>query len=206
MSTWTDFLAQVRRELEEPTEGVWADASLLYWVNAATTEIASRVKNTRDWQYSTSAVGQNSYTLPEQTLEVISVFFGTGDARYQLQRVEFADFSRLDDTSTDTPIYYTVDDDALYLWPTPSTADEISFFRFYLPEILAGTEDESMPFNGQYDPAIGLYVKSRAFEQVGDFDTADALLGRYEQMVDRIANQEGIEAQSGRAVQPREVW
>jgi predicted transcriptional regulator len=189
-------------------EGVWKDASLLYWANDAIKEIAMRTKRTRDWQYSTAVVGEDSYTLPENSLDVISVFFGDADGRRsQLERIDFQDFNNLPaDGNSGRPQFYTIDDDTLYIWPAPDTAGEISFFRYYIPQVVAGTEDETMPFDGRYDAALGLYVKARAFEQIGDYQQADAMLGRYEQAVDRAAAQEGMEAQAGRAVQPREVW
>lgn len=196
MATWADFRAQIRKELEEVTSGIWDDTQLLWWANEATYDIAIRTKPTRDWQYTSTVPGQATYTLPAGSLEVIAVYCGTdaGDDRKALERVEFRDVHNVDHDNG-VPRCYIIDDDAIRLVPTPDKEYELSFLRYALPKEIALSTDE-MPFGSHYNAAIGYYVKSKAYEQVLDWDSADALLNRYNIEVEKIQMQETQEANS----------
>lgn len=204
---WSDFRAQLRRELEEPTATVWADESLLYWANEASKDIAVQTKCSRDWQYSTAVVGQSAYELPDHSLEVVAVYYGYGstdNTRKQLVRQEFGDWPSLD-VSNGTPTAYAIDDQYLYLRPAPDTAYEISYLRYTVHEPL-DDDDDSMPFDDAYDTAISYYVRSRAHEQVSDFKSADRLMERYMAEIDKAVVQEGFEANAVRRTSPVEVY
>lgn len=191
---WSDFRAQVRRELEEPVAGVWADESLLFWANEAARDISIRTKPMRDWEYTTCVVGQDSYVLPANSLEVIEVYCGkdADDNRYQLSRQKFTDWKNLD-IANGKPVYYAIDDEAIYLRPAPDDTYQLSFLRYVMPTALDADTD-TMPFADKYDAAIGYYVKSKAYEQVNDWQSADALLGRYNAEIDKAQVQSTLEA------------
>jgi len=53
-----------------------------------------------------------------------------------------------------------------------------------------------MPFGSHYNGAISYYVKAKAYEQVLDWASSDALLGRYNMEVEKIQMQETQEANS----------
>ncbi len=207
MATYSEFLAQTRRELEEPTEGVWADASILWWLNSGIKEIAMRAKPSRDWVYTSTVAGAPNYDLPDGSLEVIEVFCGPStEAQNKLRRIDFQDFTALPlDSDTGTPMYYAIDDSNIYLYPSPDAVYTLSYLRHSVPsELTAGTD--SMPFESRYDAALGYYVKAKAFEQINDWQASDAMLERYEAEAERVRMQEGIEAQVRRANSPLEVW
>lgn len=196
MATWATIKAQIRREMEETTAGIWADDSLLFHANEAGKDIAIKAKPLRDWEYTTCVVGQMSYTLPANSLEVISVFCGkdADDDRRQLTRQDFRDWSNIDIANA-KPQVYAIDDDAILLRPAPDDTYELSFLRYMLPTALTGDSD-AMPFGSRYDAAIIYYVKSKCYEQILDWNSADALLARYNAEMDKVQIQETHEANS----------
>lgn len=194
MSTWGTFKSQVRRELEEATSGIWTDSSLLFWCNEAAYDMAIRTKPVRDWQYTNTVAGQPTYMMPAGSLEVIAVYVGSDadNDRVMLPRLAFRDVSNLDHDNG-KPRGYIIDDDAIRLIPTPDKQYELSFLRYALPaEITA--DDDDMPFNSHYNSAINYYIKSKAYEQVLDWNSADALLGRYNAAIETAQIQETQEA------------
>lgn len=206
MATWSTFRTQVRRELEEATAGIWSDDSLLFWANDAAKDIAVQTKPMRDWQYTTCVADQATYGLPDNSLEIIAVYCGkdADDDRTMLTRVEFRDVWNLDRDSG-KPIYYIVDDDAVRLIPTPDDTYELSLLRYILPTPMTADSD-SMPFSDRYNAAINYYIKSRAYEQIGDWKGADSLLGRYIAEVDKASVQEGFQANAARFTSPMDVY
>lgn len=194
MATWSAFRAQMRRELEESTAGVWSDDSLLWWANEACKDIAIKAKPMRDWSYTTTVAGQSTYDLPTRSLEVIEVFVGneSDDDRYRLERQKFTDWRTLDITDG-KPQTYAVDDDSIILRPAPDKAYELSFLRYVMPEDI-DDEADNMPFSDRYNAAIGYFVKSRAMEQIQDWHSSDAYLARYNAELDKAMVQETHEA------------
>ena len=207
MATWSTVRAQIRRDLEETTATVWTDDSLMSWANDASYDIAVQTKCMRDWQYTTAVVGQSSYDLPARSLEVIEAFFGdsaTVGSRKPLDRQEFTDWTTLDDNNG-TPLYYAVDDEAIYLRPPPLYAHELSYLRYTYPAAMTADGD-SMPFTDRANAAISYYVKSKAKEQISDFDGADIFYDRYLREVDKFAAQIQKEQQADRYLAPATVW
>lgn len=196
MATWSTFREQVRRELEETTAGVWSDTSLLWWANEAVRDLSMKTKPSRDWVYTTTVSGTSTYDLPDNSLEVIEVYCGkdADDDRRQLVRQDFRDWSNLD-IADGKPVYYAIDDTSIILRPAPDDAYELSFLRYSLPTELSADSDP-MPFEDRYDQAINYYIKSKAYEQVLDWNSADALLGRYNAAVETAQIQETHEANS----------
>lgn len=205
---WSDFRAQVRRELEEATATVWADASLLYWANEGAKDVATQTKCMRDWQYTTTVVGQSSYDLPDRSLEVIQLFWGdaavAGD-RQQLDRQDFNDWSSVEKTSTGRPLVYAIDDDAIYLRPAPNEAHELSYFRYTYPADMTADGD-SMPFSDRANAALNYYIKSKANEQIKDFDSASLFYDRYLREVDNFQSQTMKEAHGDRLLTTATAW
>ena len=204
---WSAFREQIRRELEESTATVWADESLLFWTNQAAYDLAVQTKCMRDWQYTTTVIGQSSYDLPERSLEVIEAYYGdsaTVGSRKQLDRQEFSDWSPLD-VVDGTPAVYAVDDEAIYLRPAPNAAYELSYLRYTYPAALTADSDE-MPFADRGNAAISYYVRSKAKEQISDFDGADIFFDRYLREVDKFAAQTQREAHADRYLAPAQAW
>jgi len=207
MSTWSTYRAQIRRELEESTATVWHDDSLLWFANEAFRDIATQTKLMRDWQYTTAVAGQSSYDLPDRSLEVIQVYFGsdTDNTRNQLDRQDFTDWDTLDVTNG-TPAVYAVDDDAIYLRPAPATGgDEISYLRYTYPEAMTADTD-TVPFSDRASAAATYYIKSKANEQIKDFESADFFYQRYMSEIDRLIAQARKEKYGDRILAPAQAW
>lgn len=198
---YSDFRAQVRRQLEEPVEGVWSDTSILYWTNEESVRLAKRAKCMRDEVFADTEIGQWSYDLPDYTLEPIAVYYD-GDA---LTRVDYGDIPKLDNDTTGTPFYFAVTEDELVLYPTPDAEGEIRYFRYAIPAPIV-EESDDMPFDSQYNTIIEYGVLRRAFEQINDWQAAEMYRARYEDILNEIAVQKGIERQVLRVSSPREVY
>ena len=198
---FSDFRAQLRRQLEEPVAGVWADESLMYWTNEESVRLAKRAKCLRDEVYANTSDGQWSYALPDYTLEPIAVYLD-GDA---LTRVDYGDIPHLDNDTKGTPLQFAVTEGELVLYPTPDAEYEIRYFRYAIPAPISSDTDD-MPFDSQYNTIIEYGVLRRAFEQISDWQSAEMYRARYEDVLNEIAVQKGIERQVLRAASPREVY
>lgn len=201
--TYLEFLAQIRREMEEPSEGVWSDSSFLVWTNQAARDFAKRTKCKRDEQYGTAVVGQYSYEMPDYTLEPVAVYYDN----LMLRREDFDRWHNIStfDSTSGTPTTWASDGTSLFLWPTPASAGEIRYFRYRYPDPI--TEDDDLPFDGEFDDALAYYVKAKANEQVNDWQSAAELRGLYFESVDRAIGQQGIQRQSLLvSTAPREVY
>ena len=175
MTTFADFLAQTRRTLGEPVEGVWTDESLTWWTNEAATDIAREAKPLRDITETTSVAGVNAYLQPDASLEPLSVYF----AGVRLARTAVENALTVAAMETrGTPLSYAFAESTLYLIPAPSTADIIRLVRYRRPAPIALPSD-IMPFRSDYDGALMLFVLQRAFEQVADWQSAGEYAARY---------------------------
>ena len=200
--TWQDFRAQIRGTLEEPTAGIWSDASLLNWLNEGAKDIARKSRIMRDEQYTTSVVGQSSYELPAYTLEPVAVYYDD----VMLTREDFADWYSLAlNDEQGTPIAYAVTDDALYLRPAPDAEVTIRYFRYRAPDEITADSDE-VPFLGAYNTPLAYYILAQAMAQISDWQSSGEYTNRYAESVDTMTAQEGMERQSLRSTSPREVY
>lgn len=203
MATYSEFKAQVRRMLEEPTPGVWSDESLLWWCNEGIRELSIVAKPQRDEAYTDTVASQTTYTLPANTLEVLAVFYDNKRLRREQLESDWYDLDYLEETGT--PVSYALTDDTIYLKPTPDDAKELRFFRMSIPDALTADTD-SMPWSSHYDTALMFYVLMRAFEQIENFDSANQYLARWNEAKIQSAAQAGIERQKLRAASPVEVY
>lgn len=186
MATFQDFIDQVRRELEEGTETVWSDDSLLAWTNEASRDFAYKTRCLADEQYTTTVVGQQSYELPSYTIEPVMAVYETEQLARATPSAFFA--TAAETTTTGTPTTYTVYGDlhggAIYLHPTPSAAGTLRYWRTYYPTPFDSTDDTGvMPFGSLHDEALRNYVKARAYEQTGELDRAQYHTQAYEREV-----------------------
>lgn len=201
MTTYADFKAQLRRSLEEPVEGVWKDASLLYWTNEVVSQLARRSKPLRPEVYTDTANGVYAYALPEGTMEVINLFID-GVA---IERVDYGDFRTLDQVTTGKPRLYAITEGAVELFPTPDAVYPMRLFAYASPiEVIADTD--VMPLDSQYNTLIEYGVLNRCFEQINDWQTAEAYRSRFEMLVDEVLRQKIMEKSARRSVSPREVY
>ena len=174
MSTWSDTLVQVRRELEESSAQVWDDSSLLSFANDALKEIARRTMLLFDEEYTDTEAGVNSCFLPVLTIDIDDV---RCNGR-RLEQVSIREFPAVERSGA--PMFYAVEGGNLYLSPTPDGVYPLRFFRNSLPDPLVTTAD-TMPFDGVYDGLVRAYVKARAYEQILDWESArnfDAIFTR----------------------------
>lgn len=199
--SYSNFLAQTRRELGEPSAGVWADESILWWANEAIRDIARQAHTDPHYARISAVVGQPEYSLPAGTTEAVAVFYGDT----LLTRRLITDFpSKAILSQSGTPRFYIMDDSELRLVPTPDGTEFITFHRYRTPDAI--TADSDMPWGGAYDAAIRYFVKRLAMEQVSDWTAANEYAARYADELNKAITQESRERGSDIAVAPREVW
>jgi hypothetical protein len=183
---WLDYEEQLRRELEESVQGIWADESLLYWCNEAARDIASMTGCNTDIATFTTVSGTQSYPVPQDTISVNSALCTASDeASYTMIKVKL-DFIIANSAFRNIPTRYYVDDQNIYLYPTPDDIYTISLMRSVRPDEVV--ETGSMPFSDKYNAAITFYIKSKAYEQILDFDTANVFFARYQNELEKILN------------------
>jgi hypothetical protein len=201
MTTYSDFRAQVRRQIEEPTANVWADASILYWTNETVNDISSRVRQNMDENYTLSIIGVSDYPLPTDTQEISAVYFD--GAKLAKESPESRTTIPGD---SGTPLYYQRMDEVLRLRPTPDAVAELLIVRQSVPDEITADTD-SMPFRSERNTLIEYGVLSRAFEQIGDWQTSDAYKVRYEATLATFDADASIQDDSdGASTSPIEVW
>jgi hypothetical protein len=198
---YSTFLAQVRRQLEEPTANVWADASLMYFTNEAVHDISSRVRQNTDENYTTTVAGVADYPLPADTQEITAVYYnGTKLARENPESVYTVSVEQ------GVPQYYQRMDEVIRLRPIPDSALTLLILRRSTPDEITATTD-AMPFRSERNTLIEYFVLSRAFEQVQDFQTADAYKARYEAMLSAYDSDASIQSDAdGADSAPVEVY
>jgi hypothetical protein len=177
---WTDFLSQVRRELEESQESVYSDTSLLNWTNEAARDIATKTRVLSDEIYADSVAGQRSYDLDDYTLDVIGVYYDGDDlARESAEGWKYLGAGELTTEGAPHSYAWFGSPPALYLRPVPSVSAQMRVFRHRTPEPIT-TGADPMPFESRFDRIIADYVKARAFEQTGEWDASDRFSARYD--------------------------
>lgn len=201
MTTYADYAAQVRRELEETTAGVWADESILAWTNEAQLDLAKRAETMEEQTYSVSVAGQQTYDLPDHTLEIKQFTYGDTP----LDRIPISMWTEID--ASGTPFAWDIVNRAIYLYPTPATAATITIFRRRAPEPIASVSATSpMPFESRHDATIKNYVKAQASLQVSDLNGFNTYMAAYEQAVVNAWVEERQEETSLYYGAPREAW
>lgn len=217
MTVISDFFAQLRRDLEEPIEVIWPNTSLLFWANEAKNTIARITKSSEDEIYGVVSANESSYPLPKtesslgSTLEVKAVFYNG----LPLERKQVHQFAEMEDYEEDsgTPLYYTVDDEDIALFPPPSqvsiddTGGEIRIFRYTIPPNMeAVTSSNPMPFDSLHNEAISYYVRAKAFEQIEKWDSSQAFMELWRESVSILQDQAMNESEDNTVIEPRIVW
>ena len=180
MTTYADFQVRIRRALEESSADVWADADLMYWTNETARDMSTRVRQNIEETYTNTVSGTADYELPENTQEIVAVYFGhlTGVDDGKLLERESPQSRWTVPSDTGTPEYYQRMDEVLRLRPIPDSVAELLIRRKVYPTAITSSDDD-MPFRSERDTCIGYGVLERAFEQIGDWQSADAYKARY---------------------------
>jgi hypothetical protein len=205
MATWSTELAHLRLELEEAPESVWDDDAILTWYNDGADDIATQTKELKGTVTATVTAGTQAYVLATTTLDVFSVRIGaTVLLNEDVQSWDLHSENPL--TATGSPTSYALVGGSIYLRPVPKASTTMTYFRTYTPtRMTAGTD--VTPFLGRYDRIIRDYVKSRAFEQTNDYESANFAAQRYQSEVATAMRQRSIaDARGVHSYAPREVY
>jgi hypothetical protein len=206
MATWNTELAHLRLELEEATSSVWDDDALLTWYNDGADDFATQTKALQGSASLTASAGVQSYLLATSTLDVLSVRIGaTVLVREDVQSWEALTVNPF--TATGSPVAYALTGESIFLRPVPVAATAtVSYFRSYTPARIT-TVTDSTPFGSKYDRVIRDYVKSRAFEQINDYESANFAAQRYQSEIVSAMRQRAVADSRGMTSRaPREVF
>jgi len=168
------------------------------WINQAYMQVAIE---TRYWQTqgtATLTTGQASYTLDPNLLHIIliTVTQAGGTAWFPLKEAELDEILNFQAVSPESTgparRYCLVNSNELILWPTPMSADTITFYYAYLPTPLSsGTDVPGMPepYASQcleYGAAIKAAEWKRDLMMLGDFQQQYATaLAAFQRFVNR---------------------
>ena len=206
MATWNTELAHLRLELEEATESVWDDDALLTWYNDGADDFATQTKELQGTASLTASTGVQSYLLATSTLDVLSVRIGaTVLVREDIQSWDVLTVNPF--TATGAPEAYALTGESIFLRPVPIAATAtVTYFRTYTPVRITAVTD-STPFGSKYDRVIRDYVKSRAFEQINDYESANFSAQRYQSEIASAMRQRSAADSRGATNRaPREVF
>lgn len=204
--TWAERRAIIRARLEESSEGVWDDDVLLDDFNTAMRELVAQFDPDEflsDYSFSTVA-GQRAYTVPVSSnvhRAPVKLLYGTT----ALERETPADWAGYDLTSEGVPEAYAFVDGQIYLRPVPSAAQSCTYFYKAWPQPMTSTSD-TVPVKDHYLPAVEAYVLAKAYEQVGDTESAMMAWRSYDRAVAGLAAVEQRVRASDDVAELRMAW
>jgi hypothetical protein len=218
VSTYTEFVTRVRRELEESSAAVWANASLLDWVNDGIYDLSRRLRSNIDDQYAETVAGVPSYSMPLYTVEVIKMMYGgflnpthsvADAASYPISRITPGEYYMRKSlyTTQGTPNSYAIIDGSIFLHPTPDTAGHMHFTRAYRPNPISDTASTAdMPWDSRYNDLLSYYVKARAWEQVPDYDQVTLNDNMYQRGAANALLNELNDYMADSYIEPIQIW
>jgi len=188
MATFETRLAQIRRVLEEATEGVWDDDTLMSFYNDALMDIAAQTKDDY-WLKSyafNSATSTQGYARPSYDYEPVMLVRA---ASYRMTRITPEELTgrALSATSAD-PYWYYVTGGTIYLYPTPTTAASYTYYSHRHPLTVVSTSS-TVDCPAHMMRVVDAYTLARAYEQVGEWDSARAQQENYDRFLSDIFGQ-----------------
>ncbi|UTI65606.1 hypothetical protein NBH00_05195 [Paraconexibacter antarcticus] len=154
------------------------------WVNDGLREIARRTNIPALDMIATVALvpGTNAYNLPTDSIRVRSLV----DPLYirELDQIDIGDIDSLVPLGSE-PIYYALFDNQLVLYPTPSSARNLTLRYQALPGLLAGT-DLQATIPDDYSHLIVCFVRARLFRAEDDYEAAGVWLAEFERLLGHL--------------------
>jgi len=165
------LITKCRIHINETSTTFHADSDLLAYCDEAQKYF---IRSTRilEGSSTTSAVsGTQNYALPSDYLALLRVTFNG----IKIDRVSYHEIDELginDTDETNTPRYYYILNEQLYLIPIPNTTDTIKIYYYKFPADLDATTD-TLEISKIYDDIIVCYMVYRALEKDSEDKRAD---------------------------------
>lgn len=149
------------------------------WINEGEFQIAREVEGPeyQEDQGIPLVIGTYKYELPNDFLRVQDVYYPLLG-----NRLRPVDLQQFDMTSPEQvfgpPAMYTLWNKFLWIFPTPSSADQLLMRYLRRPPTLVNDADVPL-LNGNYLHLLVMYAVTRAFEAEDDYEAAQYFEGRY---------------------------
>jgi len=134
---------------------------------------------------------QSSYTIPVTVDKITNLQITSATILYFPELLSISQFHRLANTnaSSDTPLFWTVDKNKIFIYPTPSTSSnpiEVNAWQIATDLVTdpAVTTDQTtdLQIKEWYENTIYYYVLAEAFNRLEDFASADRYERKFETM------------------------
>lgn len=173
----SDVLEHVKRQFGDESGAQINDPDIIRWLNQAQQEANHISRIVQSKATSTTVLRQHTYSAPvEAATDILSV---TYDGR-PLHGLTFQEFNnhilRADPGRTEegVPLYWTVFNNELILWPTPNDALPLTVYFYGTPPLLTGGTD-FLGLPDRYYEALIAFVLSKAYELDEDYATSESM-------------------------------
>ena len=170
-STASDFITDIRVDLDEDSAGYWDDDDLVQWLDEAVWEIATRT-GCLESGTSTIVLVENTrrYAVAEDFLFVHTIEYDSGDTTTPNQVVTLTRVDKRDmghKNKKGPPNVYCVWADNIEIRPIPRSDQSGTSLYVYLALAPSGVTSTSSAIEtpAYFDTAIKYFVKARALEK-----------------------------------------
>ena len=168
------ILSKVRANLSDLDKERWTDEQLITYIDSAQKELVALTGSLKDVIYINLVNGEQVYTLPDEVINILAVFYNSKKLPFKAMDEEFL----TDDKGLPQYVLTNmVNDGKIILYPIPDGIDEendyLKVFITKMPRQITSV-DNILDINGMYDLAIEYYVTYRAL--IGNQDTVSLQL------------------------------
>lgn len=168
------ILSKVRANLSDLDKERWTDEQLITYIDSAQKELVALTGSLKDVIYINLVNGEQVYTLPDEVINILAVFYNSKKLPFKAMDEEFL----TDDKGLPQYVLTNmVNDGKIILYPIPDGIDEkndyLKVFVTKMPRQVTSVDD-ILDINGMYDLAIEYYVTYRAL--IGNQDTVSLQL------------------------------
>jgi hypothetical protein len=145
-----------------------------------------------------TVAAQNNYDVPDAIDKITSVKITSGGINYYPKEISNDEFHKYDNisTSSDTPVFWTIDKTQLFIYPTPTSNSlpiELNANEFATDlntDPSASTDiATALEIKEWYENVIYYYTLSEAFNRLEDFASGDRYLNKFEKIEKTYKNE-----------------
>lgn len=132
-----------------------------------------RVKH-KDFGF-TTVVGTNKYEIPSNFSSSISLRNLDQTSEGEVELTRFVDIKEFDnaEAAEGSPTHYIIDNNYIWLYPTPVSARKYSFRYNLIPSAIAEEASSSPTVGEDYYYLVEIYCLYKAFQKEGDVEMAN---------------------------------
>jgi len=198
MSTLAQFRSSVAGEIGLTNTSAGDQTQIDAWVNQGVTDVLLRTSCQVRCANLTLTVGTSNYTLPTNILRIVSTYQVSSSISYQLQEVNLDDLlalRRATAGNVSPSQYYAVAGADLFLiYPTPASADTVTFYYVPRPATLSASSDTPSEIPSEFHPLVEYFAFYRAATYTDDTSSqlGQQYLQRYEMLIKQMKRDIGL--------------